>query len=614
MSVDKLTCKNVPIGGQTEDTIKSNGNLLEFNTTFQTCTIGEQHLFKNLEISNDKIQFKNNYFQKLPKEAHCNMFEIEKWEDWFTIQYYYINNKYDKGTNDEKNKGSYTVPICYKPCDDNSVVKNENNINKCESINTFMRGKYKEFMPFDPFAIIAIIGTKYDIKFSKESDYRGSYAYHINELEKDNKNILPDEIKEDIQIDNDNISNVKSKGYQSITNGVKEAYEKLENYIATIDGENLTKDKKTVVREKIINNINKFYDLFDTRDEFYIKYLKKIKYTKEPKFGNYQGARYAFYIAKNNKDVIKNIDYEKNTKKDNNEKDKLENIKFMFNYCCNLCFSNKYLFNDRLKNYGILEDGNTNDNIEPIENEIKYTETTTEYETANINIDKEDILAFSEYEYVFKYFKNLSILGPFILLIIVLLLASYWLLEKLQWLGFFITYIINYPIIYILNLIMYSMYIFSYYFILMLGFIINPLNMIMLKLPNIIIIILSLFIILLIDPLSALNIGINMRPLAFKLLDSLFITFIQLIKLFINLIIIILSYTIVSVPTLIYVVYTLYKITYKDLTILSDPYINFTPYKSNIMMIHFQMMRNNYYSSVLSNLKSYCFDDDNKKK
>ena len=93
MSVDKLTCKNVPVGEQlTPETIASEGNLLEFNTTFQTCTIGEQHLFKNLEISNDEIQFKNNYFKRLPKEAHCNMFEIEKWEDWFTIQYYYINN------------------------------------------------------------------------------------------------------------------------------------------------------------------------------------------------------------------------------------------------------------------------------------------------------------------------------------------------------------------------------------------------------------------------------------------------------------------------------------------------------------------------------------------
>ena len=92
-----------------------------------------------------------------------------------------------------------------------------------------------------------------------------------------------------------------------------------------------------------------------------------------------------------------------------------------------------------------------------------------------------------------------------------------------------------------------------------------------------------------------------MRPFAFVLLDFVYITLVQLIKLFIKLIIIIFSYTIVSIPILIYVVYTLYKITYQDLSILSDPHINFSPYKSGIMMIYFQMMRNDYFNGVLSN-------------
>jgi len=592
MSVDKSTCKNVPIEGQTlKSDVKNHGNLLEFNTKFQTCTIGEQHLSNNLKISGNKIKFKNNYFKKLPKKAHCNMFEIEKWEDWFTIPYYYINNKSDKGKPDEKNKAKYSVHACYKPCENGSVVKT--NKDECESINTFMRGKYKEFIPYDPFAIIAIIGTKYDNEISKDINYRGSYEYHIDKLNSNEKDILPDAIREDIQIDYDNVNSVidkKSKGYNSIDTNVGKAYLNLETYIKEIDGESLTIDKNTLIKEKIRSDINKFYDLFDTRDEFYINYLKKIKYTDKPKFGNYQGARYVFHIAKNNTD---------NTDITNNIRD--ENIKFMFNYCCNLCFSNKYLFNYRLKNYGILEDGNVNDYILPIVNEITPKNTTTEYETTNININKEDIPAFSEYEYVFKYFKNLSILGPFILFIIVLLLLFYWVLDQWQLLGCFITFI-NYSIIYILNLIMNSMYYFAYYFMRIFGLVIvHPLNIIMLKLPNIIIFIISLFIILLIDPLSALNIGINMRPLAFILLDFIYLTFVQLIKLFIKLIIIILSYTIVSVPILIYVVYTLYKITYQDLSILSDPYINFTPYKSGIMMIHFQKMRIDYFNSVLSN-------------
>lgn len=580
MSEDKTTCKNVPIGGQTtEADVKDKGNLLEFNTELQTCTIGEQHLSNNLKISGDKVKFKNNYFKKLPKKAHCNLYEIEKWEDWFTIPYYYINNKYDKGTNDEENKGKYSVPICYKPCESGSVVKN--NKNECESINTFMRGKYKDFIPYDPFAIIAIIGTNFNKNFSKINVYHGSYEYHINNLIKNNKDILPDNIRNDIDIE-ENIKSLKTKGYDSIESNVSKAYSILVKYINEIDSESLTKDKDTVKKEKIIRDINKFYDLFDTRDEFYINYLKKIRYIGKPEFGHYQGARYAFHIAKS----------------EIND----ENLKFMFNYCCNLCFSNKYLFNDRLKNYGILESGSDNDYIIAIKNDITYEKTTTEYETTNVNINKEDIPAFSEYEYVFKYFRNLSILGPFILLIIVLLLLFYWVLDQWQLLGSFMTYFINYPIIYVLNLIMNSMYYFAYYFMLIFGLVIvHPLNVIMLKLPNILIFVATLFIILLIDPLSALNIGINMRPFAFVLLDFVYVTLVQLIKLFIELIIIIFSYTAVSVPILIYVVYTLYKITYPDLSILSDPHINFSPYKSGIIMIYFQMMRNDYFNSVLSN-------------
>src|SRR5210317_734584 len=187
MSEDKITCKNVPIEGQTNPIdIKNEGNLLEFNTDLQTCTIRDKNLFNNLKISGDKIKFKNNYFQTLPKEAHCNIYEIEKWEDWFTIPYYYINNKYDKGTNDEENKGKYSVPTCYKPCESRSVVKN--NKNECESINTFMSGKYKDFIPYDPLSIIAIIGTFIYIddpdKAFHKSGNIGSYSYHINELEK----------------------------------------------------------------------------------------------------------------------------------------------------------------------------------------------------------------------------------------------------------------------------------------------------------------------------------------------------------------------------------------------------------------------------------------------
>ena len=588
MGDDKSTCKNIPIEGQQAADVPTKGNLLEFNTNMQTCTIGKQHLSENLNISGDEVKFQYIYFKSLPKKAHCNMYEIERWEDWFTIEYYYINNKYDKGTNSGENKGTYTVSTCYKPCENNSVVKN--NKNECESINTFMRGKYKDFIPFDPFAIIAILGT-YIHEFHKTND-RGSYKYHINNLKQNSKGILPSNIRNDIYID-DILLN-EEKGYDSITSSVNDAYAKLKNYINNIDGERPGKDKNTLVRERIINDINKFYDLFDTRDDFYINYLKKIKYTETPEFGNYQGARYAYYIAKYisiNEISITDIFTNSNE----------PNLLFMFKYCCNLCFSNKYLFNERLKNYGILQAGNDNDYIEnPLNNDIIKTITTTGYESSNININKEDIPVFSEYEYVFKYFKNLSILAPFISLLIFIFMALYYYFDNEGILGKIIISL-NYFVIYVINIGMNLMYYFAYYFIAIFGqLVVYPLNIIILKIPNIAIFVFFLFIALLIDPLSGLNIGIKMRPLAFELLNFIYITLVQLTTLFIQFIIIIFSYALASIPLMTFILYALYKITYEDLSILSNPNISFSPYKSGIMMIHLQMMRNNYFANIIS--------------
>ena len=243
---------------------------------------------------------------------------------------------------------------------------------------------------------------------------------------------MPDNIRNDIELNKEDKDKVKNQGHNSIKISVTDAYEKLKKYVNDgIDKESLTKDKDTLIKETIIRDINKFYDLFDTRDEYYMNYLKKIKYIGNPEFGHYQGARYAYHIA--------------NYYTKNNINISDQNILFMFKYCCNLCFSSKYLFNDRLKNYGILEDDGTtessNDYIEAIDNEFTYNKITpVEYESSNVNINKEDIPAFSEYEYVFKYFRNLSILGPFILLIIVLLLLFYWVLDQWQLLGVFMTY------------------------------------------------------------------------------------------------------------------------------------------------------------------------------
>lgn len=111
--------------------------------------------------------------------------------------------------------------------------------------------------------------------FHKNDDFIGSYEYHINKLISNDKDILPENIRNDIKIDETTITNLKDEGYNSIVNSIITAFKQLIEYIEGIDREIPTKERDNVVNETIIRDINKFYDLFDTRDEYYMNYLKK---------------------------------------------------------------------------------------------------------------------------------------------------------------------------------------------------------------------------------------------------------------------------------------------------------------------------------------------------
>lgn len=104
--MSEVKCEDVPITGQNgKADIESQGNLLEYNNITKSCTIGERHLGINLKVVNKKLEYKNKFYKSLPKKAHCNMYGIEKWQDWFTIPYYFINNKYQQATNEENKRG-----------------------------------------------------------------------------------------------------------------------------------------------------------------------------------------------------------------------------------------------------------------------------------------------------------------------------------------------------------------------------------------------------------------------------------------------------------------------------------------------------------------------------
>jgi len=671
--VDK--CKDVGIEGQNEKKdIASQGNLLEYNNITKSCTIGEKHLGNNLKVVNKKLEYKNKFYKSLPKKAHCNMYGIEKWQDWFTIPYYFINNKYQQATNEENNVGSYSVSTCYKYCGGEYVVKK--NIDKCESINTFERGIYKEMLKFDPFAIICIICTKNKPELYKEEAWVGSYEYNL----KQKYFVLPDNIKnyierafinnlkwknvgqiepvtgtelensdlssyldnektefthqeldsldiKDLDIDNyikgaenyykpvdrytaeqkvDPITTFqKDAAYADINASVKEAYELIVNYISDIVSNEERNDIS--IRNKIVNDVNRFYDLFDSRDKYYIEYLKKIKSTNSPGFGNYQGAKFAYELAQNFKTNAGDAEYGVTIKKADDSPFSEEGIdvevkkyiRFLLIYCCNLCFSDKYLLRERLDNFTIitsyekLQEPISEDEGPPPQDANESTTTNT------FNVNKEEITVFEEYSYVFKYFKNVSILGPFLLLLIMIIFLGYFVLDRLLLLGRFLTGV-NYIYLYIVNLLMNLMYYTAINIIWFLGaVIINPVFTFSLKIPFILFNIFSMFILLLV--ISAIP-GLEfVKDLAFMIIEFVYILIVQLVMLFIQLIFIMVSYMMVSVPVTIFIVYTMHQLTYEQIGIITNPNLDFNPFISSIIMIYFQKMRNTYYINIIDN-------------
>ena len=682
--VDK--CKDVGIEGQDEEALISEGNLLEYNNITKSCTIGEKHLGNNLKVVNKKLEYENKFYKSLPKKAHCNMYGIERWQDWFTIPYYFINNKYQQATNEENRRGSYSVSTCYEYCGGEYVVKK--NIDKCESINTFERGIYKEMLKFDPFAIICIICTKNKPELYKEEAWVGSYEYNL----KQKHFVLPDNIKKyiertlinnlkwenvgqtkpdtgtelensdlssfldnektefthqeldsldikDLDIDNyikgaenyykpvdrytaeqkvDPITTFqKDAAYADINASVKAAYELIVNYISDIVSNEERNDIS--IRNKIVNDVNRFYDLFDSRDKYYIEYLKKIKSTNSPGFGNYQGAKFAYELAQNFKKNAGDAEYGVTIKKADDSPFSEEGIdvevkkyiRFLLIYCCNLCFSDKYLLRERLVNFSIiksdekLKEKNSTGIIlsgkyEPISEDEDGGEETNESTTTNtFNVNKEEITVFEEYSYVFKYFKNVSILGPFLLLLIMIIFLGYFVLDRLLLLGRFLTGV-NYIYLYIVNLLMNLMYYTAINIIWFLGaVIINPVFTFSLKIPFILFNIFSMFILLLV--ISAIP-GLEfVKDLAFMIIEFVYILIVQLVMLFFQLIFIMASYMMVSVPVTIFIVYTMHQLTYEQIGIITNPNLDFNPFISSIIMIYFQKMRNKYYINIIDN-------------
>ena len=276
--------------------------------------IDKDLIIKDIKIYNinedNIIQFdkQKTYYAVQDYNSQCYNNNIEQWQAWFTIPYYYLGNY--KGRYNEMSQNELTYNIvggCYDKCKDEFIINEEL---KCENIKTFKGGKYKKCLPYDPFAIICILGSseRADDKFKLVNvhtyDVSGNYYDTIKKKRDDNDNFLHKNYMEIVnkEIYNLILENIKlyniNKGsiLFEINNDIFEAYSKINNYINYVIKEN--ERDRIKIEKNIKDDINKFYNLFDKRDELYIKYLNNFTTDKKKHYLLYAKTIAAAYAVK----------------------------------------------------------------------------------------------------------------------------------------------------------------------------------------------------------------------------------------------------------------------------------------------------------------------------
>ena len=412
-------------------------------------------------INDNKIAYKEPYLYILEKnESQCNN-TTEQWQKWFTTSYYYLGNKDGRRKIDENAK-TREINLCYKECSNNSIL-NKDEI--CENIETFEKGKYNNYLPYDPLAIICILGSHNsniinhsnilettDIANIYKGDYipEGNYYHTIKNAKIDNDNL---KINENIR--NAILSDINAKTINGIieTNSplkiiivdTTKAYKILEKYIEdTIQNEEQNElNIKTIIK----NEVNKFFILFDKRDELYINYLKKLK----------DGTHYKrIEYAKNVAEIIKNIEgfNEKNMTPDSTYKIKYY-LNYLFQYCIYIYFDKKNIIPNRFLNFGIYEKNylltdRANPDIAIVSLNIKPEVKT--YNPISVKIETKEKNMFDEYLNVYGLYISFITTYPIILIAILILFMIIYILHLFN-IIYYLTFVINYIYLIIIWLI-----------------------------------------------------------------------------------------------------------------------------------------------------------------
>ena len=413
-----------------------------------------------------KIDYKRpNLYAFESKKSQCNN-TTEQWHKWFTTSNYYLGNRDGRSKQDENDK-TRTIIKCYKECGKDLIVNKDN---FCENITTFEKGRYNNYLPFDPFAIICILGSSNNSDLIiKQNNTTCNYEIignYYNTVK--NANIQSDNLQINTTVRNKILTNIES--YSSITDAsiksihpvkkieddINIAYNILSTYIINL----VNNEERNEINIKTIikNEINKFYILFDKRDELYINYLNKLKDTL-----HYKRIRYAKDVAYTTTQINGFNSTTMNAKSlDDNDLIKFY-LNYLFQYCIYIYFDNKNIIPIRLLNFGIYEkeyllSGKTNPDDKNVESPSKPVDTKN-YNPISVKIETKEKNMFDEYLNVYELYKSFIISYPIILIITIIFFMLIYVLYYFN-IIYYITFVINYIYLIIILLIYFVITIF----------------------------------------------------------------------------------------------------------------------------------------------------------
>jgi hypothetical protein len=371
---------------------------------------------------------KPKYYLLEKKQSQCNNL-TDRWHDWFTIPYYYLGNNNGRRKIDESDK-TRKIFKCYNSCAEKHVVNNDN---VCENIQTFEGGKYRNYIPYDPLAIICILGS-YEAtgKLTENNNtiipetVAGNYYDTIKNVKTDNDEDINKEVQAKILASLGNIEyryRNNEHPVQIIGEGIGKAYTVISQYIKDIIREAENNDLK--IKTTIKNNVNDFYQLFDKRDELYISYLNKLKDST-----HFKRVLYAKSIAHKVTDATPyNIDNDATKKY----------LQYLFKYCKFLYFNENNMFAIRLLNYGIYDEDYIKDTkvkiINPDEDETYLNVVPPEpvkvnYNPVTVKIENKHKNIFDDYSNAYELYKSFILTYPIILLLsiglFIIIMLLYW--------------------------------------------------------------------------------------------------------------------------------------------------------------------------------------------